>query len=160
MGAAIGLEVAVAAPARLRSLVLGGNNPFEGYPQPFESDTFLVWLGEGTASVVHGIAGIAPNYWASGTARKRWLASDAVALTAARQQRLTEPDLGESSVAAISTPALLYAGERDDPEQIERTSRLMRHASFVSLPGLDHLQAFIRRDMVLPHVLAFLAEMQ
>jgi len=157
MGAAMGFECGVAAPARFRSLVLGGNHPFDGEPGALEDDSFLTWLEAGMAAVVNGIAQIAPDYWASASARERWLASDAQALTAARRQRLTEPDLGEGAVAAIPVPALLYAGARDEPEPIARTAYLMQQATFLGLPGSNHLQAFIRSEAILPYALAFLA---
>jgi pimeloyl-ACP methyl ester carboxylesterase len=97
------------------------------------------------------------DWWQSPAERARWLAADAEALAAARQQRLTEPDLPEEVLAAIQVPALLFAGTFDEPELVERAARLMPRATFVALEGLDHAQAIARSDLVLPHVLAFLA---
>ena len=34
----------------------------------------------------------------------------------------------------------------------------MPSTTFVSLPGLDHMPAFVRSDVVLPHVTEFLAK--
>jgi pimeloyl-ACP methyl ester carboxylesterase len=101
-----------------------------------------------------------PNCWLSPGERERTLASDAEALAAARLAHLMEPDLAEDAVAAIHTPALLYAGTLDEPDPVERAARLMPNAAFVALEGLDHAQTFERGDQVLPRVREFLAELE
>ena len=56
---------------------------------------------------------------------------------------------------------LLYVGESDGvfphTEVKEAASRLP-NATFVSLPGLDHIQSIARSDLMLPHVKKFLAQ--
>jgi pimeloyl-ACP methyl ester carboxylesterase len=157
MGGWIGYAVGAHAPHRLRSLVLGGATPFEGNPRPTESDFWLNGLQQGMAALVRGLEVASPEYWRSPGRRARWLTADAAALAAAQRQRLTEPDLTEEVVAATSIPALLYAGSLDEPEETARTARLMPNATFIALDGLGHLQTYTRRDLILPHVLAFLA---
>ena len=56
-------------------------------------------------------------------------------------------------------PALLYCGDADrlaDHDSMKETVALMPNATFVSLPGLDHLPALVRADLVMPHVRDFL----
>jgi pimeloyl-ACP methyl ester carboxylesterase len=159
MGGWIGFALGTYAPDRLRSLVLGGApHPFEGNPRPTEGDEFLDGLQQGMAALVRGWEETVPDFWLSAGERARWLASDAEALAAARLQRLTEPDLPVDALAAISVPALLYTGTLDEPELVERAARLMPNAAFVGLEDLDHAQGLIRSDLVLPHVLRFLAQ--
>jgi pimeloyl-ACP methyl ester carboxylesterase len=157
MGGWIGFALGAQAPHRLRSLVLGGAHPFLGNPRPVDEDEVIAGLRQGMAALVGAWEAASPEYWQSPGRRDRWLGEDAAALVAARQQQVTEPDLTEEAVAAISVPSLLYAGTRDEVEEIERTARLMPNATFVALDGLNHLQAYTRRDVVLPHVLAFVS---
>lgn len=133
LGGWVGFALGVAAPDRLRSLVLGGTHPFGGNPRPTEGDAFLDGLRHGKAALVRGWEEAVPDFWPSPGERERWLAADAEALAAARLQRLTEPDLPIDAVAAIRAPALLYAGTLDEPEPTERAARLMPSAAFVAL---------------------------
>ena len=62
----------------------------------------------------------------------------------------------ERDVASIPLPALIYTGERDEPERAGRGAALLPRATFVVLPGLDHAQAFRQSQAILPHVRTFL----
>ena len=56
-------------------------------------------------------------------------------------------------------PCLVYAGDADPAcSDAREGAKLMPNATFVSLPGLDHLQAFERSDLILPHVKKFLVQ--
>jgi pimeloyl-ACP methyl ester carboxylesterase len=157
MGGWIGFALGAQAPDRLRSLVLGGAHPFGGNPQSTEDDFWLDGLQQGMVALVAEWAAASPEFWQPPRRRERWHAADTKALAAARRQQLTEPDLTAAVVAAISVPALLYAGTSDEPEEPARTARLMANATFVALDGLNHVQAYTRRDVILPDVLEFLA---
>ena len=67
----------------------------------------------------------------------------------------------EDDLPNMTMPFLLYVGESDGvfphTEVKEAASRLP-NATFVSLPGLDHIQAIARSDLMLPHVKKFLAQ--
>ncbi|MCO5194340.1 MAG: alpha/beta hydrolase [Anaerolineae bacterium] len=57
----------------------------------------------------------------------------------------------------ITQPALLVAGELEDPERINQSAAaLMRHGRAVFLPGLGHVGAFLGSEQVLTHVRPFL----
>lgn len=157
MGGWIGFELGAAVPDRLRSLIIGGASAFAGNPRPIESDFWIESLRQGMESFVRYWDEADPAFWFSSDERDRWLTSDVEALLAARIQRLTEPDLPEAAIAAIHVPALVYVGTDDDPEPVELAARLMPRAVFVSLEGLNHAQAMFRDDLILPHVLPFLA---
>jgi hypothetical protein len=53
----------------------------------------------------------------------------------------------------------MFVGELEDPEHLnDRAAEQMRNARVMRLEGLDHLDAFIRSDLVLPQAMAFLAQ--
>jgi len=58
----------------------------------------------------------------------------------------------------LTVPCFLYAGEDDTyPHSTAKAcAEIMQNASFVSLPGLNHMGAFRSKDKILPHVLKFL----
>jgi hypothetical protein len=60
-------------------------------------------------------------------------------------------------VGKIAVPVLCYAGTADPIHEPARQSAAqIRGAKFVSLPGLDHIAAGCRSDLILPHVERFL----
>ena len=55
-------------------------------------------------------------------------------------------------------PSLLYGGTDDlFATEMPAAAAAMPNAAFVPLEGLDHLQAFLRSDLTVPLVRAFLA---
>ncbi|HEV8281302.1 MAG TPA: hypothetical protein VGQ02_05560 [Candidatus Limnocylindrales bacterium] len=66
---------------------------------------------------------------------------------------------GRSGVAIdlgrIVAPALVIEGGNDDPD-VAKTVADALNVKLHVIPGLDHLQAFSRLDLVMPLVLAFL----
>jgi pimeloyl-ACP methyl ester carboxylesterase len=158
LGGWVGFALGVFAPDRVASLIIGGAQPFTGNPRPVDGDFFLDGFRDGMASFVAACEVDDPAYFVSTGERERWLAADPAALRAAKLTGLTEPDLEWTAVTAIRTPTLIYAGAADDPEPKAAAARLLPHAAFVALEGLDHAQGFNRSDLVLPHVLNFLGE--
>jgi pimeloyl-ACP methyl ester carboxylesterase len=58
----------------------------------------------------------------------------------------------------ISTPTLFIVGELEDTDDVMGdAAAAMPDASCVVLPGLGHINAFLRSDLTLPHVERFLA---
>lgn len=58
-------------------------------------------------------------------------------------------------IRRVTVPALIYVGGNDRPDDERRTSDALG-VELQVLPGLDHLQAFSRLDLVMPLVLGFL----
>jgi pimeloyl-ACP methyl ester carboxylesterase len=154
MGGWIGFGVARYAPERFRSLVIGGQHP---YAQDMEEMRQLARLGieKGPEAVV-ALLGGEPRTLSSETRERmyeRMLAYDYEAFLSAFQDR-------ESLAAVlptISMPCLLYAGDRDEAYPlVNQCAEQMANATFVTLPGLDHMDALMRSDEVLPHVKRFL----
>ncbi len=148
MGGGIGFGLAKHAPDRVKALVIGGASANASVlgtalrhvdgsdPEAFVS-AFEALLG------VH----LVPEY------RAMLLASDTRALSAAAQDR---PSM-EGILPNMTMPCLIYIGEADaNFSEAQANVKQMPHASFVSLPGLHHAEAFMRADLVSPHVTKFL----
>ncbi len=72
--------------------------------------------------------------------------------------RQDRPDLS-AALPKMQMPVLLYDGDQDARhEDIARCVREIAHARFASVPGLDHLTGFGRRDLIVPLVRGFLDE--
>jgi pimeloyl-ACP methyl ester carboxylesterase len=67
-----------------------------------------------------------------------------------------EPSL-EDVLPTMTMPCLLFAGENDPfYSGAKECAENMPNATFVSLPGLGHIEALYRSDLVLPHIAVFL----
>src|SRR5207245_2875559 len=95
--------------------------------------------------------------WMTSDLQARGLANDAEALIA-RKSRREWIGLADA-LPTMATPSLLFVGEDDgDLASARKAAQAMSNATFVSLPGLDHFRAVCRVDLVMPHILRFLAE--
>jgi pimeloyl-ACP methyl ester carboxylesterase len=159
MGARMGFAIAQHAPHRLRSLVFGGNDVTP--PDPEASRQWAERLRDnGPAGLVAGWERMIGPL--SDALRARLLASDVEALAASRiavAERIggwgTDYARG---LAAVPVPMLLYCGERDDCYAgMQAVSAQLPSAQFITLTGLNHLEAFHQGNTILPHVRAFLA---
>lgn len=156
LGGWAGFALGVFAAERIASLVIGAADPFPGNPRPLAGDFLLDGFATGMAAFVAACEADDPAFFVSAGERARWLAADAIALAAARRNGLTEPDLDPAAVAGVQAPTLIYAGTEDNPGPKEAAARLLPHATFVALDGLNHAAVLERSDLVLPHVTAFL----
>lgn len=149
MGGWIGFGMAMYAPERVRSLIIGGAHPYEErLPAATkldgsDPDAFLAALFGRV-----GVAGSIPP-----ALRAELLANDFRALAAAQQDR---PSL-EALLPTLNTPCCLYAGDADPVYvQAERCAHAIPHSTFVGLGGLDHGGAFREARLIVPHVTRFL----
>lgn len=59
----------------------------------------------------------------------------------------------------FTVPCLLHIGEDDgDYSDVKRASAVIPDPTFVSLPGLGHIEAWFRSNLGVPHLRKFLAE--
>ncbi len=158
MGGLSAFYMAMQAPDRVASLIIGGQGT-----SPIPEGAAEQWAQRiragGTAWFV--------ETWEEGLRAAR------VALPEAVREELQKLDVEAQAAAAsafsragiaeacggLTMPALLYCGDADrfaDHESMKEAAALMPHATFVSLPGLDHLPALVRADLVMPHVRNFL----
>lgn len=153
-GCMLGFSSALTAPERFTAWVLGGMHPY-GDPQERPNGR-VAPLRQGMAAYLawieaSGQAAMSPER------RVRMLASDATAFADAAegtQQFRNQPE----ALAQLTAPALFYAGTNDNLfEGSQRAAAAVPGATFVALPGLNHGEASGRGDLILPHVLPFLA---
>lgn len=150
MGGWIGYGVAKYAPERFQSLIIGASHPYarstEGTRQ-----TLRTGIEEGLnafmAAMEKTYGSLEPKL------RTQISANDLKALLAQAQDR---PNL-EAVLSTMQMPCLLYVGEADGLyAEVEACVRHISNVTFVSLPGLNHIQGMERSDLVLPHVTTFL----
>ena len=150
MGGWIGYGVAKYAPERFQSLIIGGSIP---YARSTEGQRQILRTGieEGLDAFMSDMektfGPLEPKL------KAQILANDLKALLALTQDR---PSL-ESVLPTMQMPCLLYVGEADSfCSGLEACAQHIPNVTFVSLPGLDHIQGMERSDLVLPHVTTFL----
>ena len=147
----IGFAMARYALERPHSLIIGGASP---YPLPQAGpDRMLDALKQGAEAI--------PSIWSApvpAMIRARLVKNGVEALIALRTEALQHPGFAEI-LPVMTMPCLMFAGE-DDPifAESKECVRPMPNVMFSSLPGLGHIDALFRSDLVLPHVRQFLTK--
>jgi len=160
MGGTIGLGLAAHHPERLISLIAGGTDlcyaPDESdEPSPL-LEIFQRGVTKGADAVVEGMrawaGSITPQY------EERLRGLDPRAMVAYLDPTRLRPSFIDA-LPQMNLPCLLYAGEQDgDAHQNgPAAAQQMPDARFVSLPGLNDVGASAAVDLIMPHVLSFLA---
>lgn len=146
MGGWVGFGLGVLAPHRFTRMVLGGAHPFadDAWSHPFNPADGSAFIAAFQRAIGEPIP---PDF------HPLILDNDRAALAASAGPRTSL----EADLHRIAMPTLLYAGERDARiEQIARAAPALPAAAFLRLPGLSHVDAYVRADLVVPHVLEFL----
>ena len=160
MGGLIGYALATAAPTRLRALVVGGAQPSAKRIPAVAEERWVQELGPGMAHFVAWFERQRGPLQAA--TRARWLANDATAVAAALQALLDEATTDfEGALRGAAVPCLLYCGTADRAgAQIRAAAERLPYAAFVAVEGLDHVQGFVRGDLVVPRARAFLERIE
>ena len=152
-GSYIAIAMAMIAPQHVRSLIVGGaSNKWAGL-----SDRGRQLLSQGIEAFVDA------TFESTGPLpadlRQRLLANDPTALIASLSANRCTPSREE--LEAFDKPAFVYVGDADPrlADSREMSSQLP-NATLVTLPGLNHLQAFWQSDLVLPRLSKFLASLR
>ena len=150
------------APARVLSLVAGGQQPYAVDPDgPLArviAGVFEATRREGARAFVEALEG----YWDvrfPDAERLGYLAQDGEAVAAAAEAMLTQGAISED-LRTWRVPCLIYlgAGDVDFVEQARRAADEIPNARFVALDDLDHYGAHFEADSVIPAVLQTLRE--
>jgi pimeloyl-ACP methyl ester carboxylesterase len=156
MGGTVGFGIAKYAPERLLSLIIGGEGAHEAASEEPSSwsEKAIELLKQGMETFVSAagelFGGTSPEFEA------KLMNNDAQAFIAQLSPR-DEPNIVDI-LPTIAVPCLVFAGEKDDVHaSAKRASELIPDATFVSLPGLDHVGAGYRGDLILPYITKFLA---
>jgi len=160
MGAATGFALATSHIERFHSFILGGMSPY-GLPVTMieavqiSIEGFKLLLTDHEAYFLHmeGLLG----HPLTDEDRKEFLSKDAEALIAMQTALFDVPPLTEQELAGISLPCLVYCGDRDPffAGALEG-ARNMPLRRFISLPGVDHITAFLNSGPMVPHIKEFL----
>jgi pimeloyl-ACP methyl ester carboxylesterase len=151
MGGWIGFGVAEYALERLSRLVIGGAQPY-AQPQANWRELVSEGISKGHATFLatfEQMIGTIASSW-----RARLQGADFEALLASvGEDRVSH----EGVLTQISVPTCLYAGDAD-PRFVEAKTAagVIRGATFLTQAGLNHLEGFVRSDLVLPAVIEFL----
>jgi len=155
MGAGIGFGIAKYAPERFLSLMLGGMSPYRtesGDEYRTQIQRSLEGGMEAFVARMEQTSGAVPP-----EEKARLLTNDVQALLAIRLAA-SPTDLADA-LPSLALPCLLWAGDADPFHAgAEECVKHIPNATFVSLPGLVHTQAFTRSDLALPHITSFLAK--
>lgn len=159
MGGEVALALALQRPERVRSLVITGYTPFAAEGE--EAAEMAHWASDLRGGIAGFVAGYEARHGAlPDDARARWLENDGEALAACVANMIAESDGSlVAELPRITAPTLLLAGTKEPfIDAARETAALLPHGMFVALDGLDHVQTFLRSDLVLPEVERFLAE--
>jgi len=152
-GGRIGFEVAKCAPERVLSLIIGGAGAKGRNPDTPNPTRQLLEAGPEAAVAMFEQAGPISDEFKAGLR-----ANDYQALLAI----IDSPSLDlEGDMPKMTMPFLLYAGENDPAfGAMQEAGKMLPHATFISLPGIDHLRGLMEINLVLPHIKKFLAQVR
>jgi pimeloyl-ACP methyl ester carboxylesterase len=149
MGGWIGFGLAKHFPERFNSLILGGAHPYAENTQairdrmPTDKAAYIA-IAEQTYGVL-----LTP------ARRARLLANDLDALRALTQDRHDIADV----LPTMTMPCLIFCGEFDPRlAQARQAASEMPNATFLGLPGCDHVGTTRRTDIIMPRIKTFLRE--
>ena len=166
MGGGIGLQLASLFPERLKSLIIGGAGPVA----MVDGDTRnkLVQALEGGPNAL--VDFIEPSGPLSPERKTRIMANDFAALLARVKTPVFPTETPSSpapndvsSLSSTTIPFLVFVGEADQffsHEELKEAYNIVSDLTFFTLPGLDHMQAEQRSDLIVPHVKEFLARVE
>lgn len=144
------------APERVRSLVIGGQQPYRWPDSPLTravTDGLGAARTEGTEALIQALEAFWDVRFPE-TQRRRWLHNDPAALEAAWAAALAEGAVSED-LRTWRVPCLIFigAGDADFLDQARRAADEIPNAEFVSLEGRDHYGAHVGQGAVVTAVL-------
>ncbi len=156
MGGSIGLGIGVYSPERFSSLIIGGWGMLETDSEDEKErrrvyfDAFREGMEAWVSLLEKGDRVLPPGM------KEDILRNDPEALIAYLSVR--EYVSFEDRLPLVDLPCLFYVGEQDfHYQRSKQTAGIIPGAWFVSFPGLDHLKGFFSSEVVLPHIMRFLA---
>jgi len=154
MGGRVGWALGIYTPERFVSLLIGGSGPSPDPPETI--DLWIGWLRDGG---VEGVIQGMEELWGPLPESFKVVirTNDTSALLAERLASREEPSL-VAALPSMTTPCLVFVGSEDPRHADAKTAaERLPHATFVSLAGLNHLQAAEYKHLI-PVVMNFLTE--
>lgn len=148
MGGRIAFALAKFAPDRVLSLIIGGMHPYKEIPTDLEERKRLLAEGMDAVLDAYGIH--------LSVVRERMLQNDPQALLADTIQTQSWEDFGPE-LQRFNRPILLFVGEEDGfYAGAKRASQELGNVTFVAFPNENHRTAFVKRNLLVPHLARFL----
>ena len=157
LGGNVALSLARLAPERIQQIVITGYSPFPA--EGAEAAEMAAWASDLQGGMSGFVSGYESRHGAlPADVRARWLENDGAALAACVAAMIAEADGRHLAfLPHLSAPALfLVGGEEPFVGEAQRAAAMMPAGHCEVLPGLDHVQTFLRSDLLLPLVLDFL----
>jgi CubicO group peptidase (beta-lactamase class C family) len=156
LGGELGWALAKYVPDRFSSLMIGGASPEDFDP----SAEIARDRGLGTEEYGNMAAGVLSGY---GFSRPKiyaiYAATDFEAVIA-DLQAISTPNFA-ADLPGMTMPVLLLAGTGDeDYRAMEAATSKLPNATFASLPGNDHMTAYLRTNLLVEHLTKFLASVE
>jgi pimeloyl-ACP methyl ester carboxylesterase len=158
LGGNVALSLARMAPERVQRLIITGYSPFPAAGE--EATEMAAWASDLQGGVTGFVSGYETRHGTlPADARARWLENNGAALAACVTAMIAEADGRHLAyLPRIASPTLyLVGGEEPFVAEAARAASMMPVAHCEVLPGLDHVQTFLRSDLLLPHVRSFLS---
>lgn len=150
MGGWIGFGLALYAPERCRSLIIGGAHPFAE-----DMTAFSAMVPDSPNDFLSRLEPVYGEHLGPAM-RSRMLLNDLAALQALTTDR---EDFSEV-LAIMGMPCLLFAGTKDVRwSKVDECSRRIPNAHFFSVIDCGHVAAWARSDLTLPHLRRFLEQL-
>jgi pimeloyl-ACP methyl ester carboxylesterase len=146
-GGGVGFGLARFAPERVSALIIGGTSPYctaedradqtlwaNEQIQSLQNQTaedFVIDLEQYISSI--SLPSLSPQMHAA------LLKHNPKALIAWLRASKDWPSF-ENNLSRMTMPCLLYCGEHDSPEEVQRASEEIPNAKFVCIPGGEHLE--------------------
>jgi pimeloyl-ACP methyl ester carboxylesterase len=161
MGAAIGFGLATGHADNFLSFIFGGSSPYPSNEADIKGREMIIEMIK--LAIKDPQAYIKLREQSFGRAltpqeRNDQLASDPEAGLALMANTDHYP-ITNHDLSLISVPCLFFCGDLDAAYLgAKEAASHIKKAKFISLPGLNHVTAFSRSDLVLPHIKEFLAQ--
>jgi pimeloyl-ACP methyl ester carboxylesterase len=157
LGGNVALSLAQLAPERVQRVIITGYSPFPAVGD--EATEMAAWANDLQSGMDGFVSGYEARHGAlPHDARARWLENDGAALAACVAAMIAEADGRHlPHLPHVLSPSLYLVGS-EEPFAAEavRAAAMMPGGHCEVLPGLDHVQTFLRSDVLLPHVRNFL----
>ena len=150
MGGRIGYAMMAYQPSRLRSAIIGGMHPYASDHIPTNLDERIELLKQGMQTTLTKY-GIGPR-----VVFDRMLQNDPQALLADTIHTKEWKGL-DAHIKSIDLPVLLFVGMTDGfYSGMKQISSELHDATFVAFPNEDHRTAYLKRQLLVPHLHRFL----
>ena len=161
-GASLGFALATHHAERFRSFVLGGMTPY-AWPETMVQavkisiDLYRLLQSEPQQYLFRMQQMLGRPL--SDSDREHFLNQDAEGRIAGLSALIDGQAMSDEDLAGITTPCLLFCGEQDPfYAGAKKAAEHMPRVKFLPLPGLNHISALFRKDLVIPHVEEFLEQ--